>query len=85
MLPLTLYQFNVLLKKEKIAKVWNEGNFVSDRKDNNFSVLLYQVEAFYVELYYNGQENVIDKLRSFSSTNQLEPYLTHIDISDINF
>ena len=78
---MTLYQFNVLTENEKTAIVWNEGHFVGDRKENNFSILLYQVRSFYVELYYSGKENKISRLRSFSSTEQLEPYLGKIDIS----
>ena len=78
-----LYQFNVLIESEKTAIVWNEGHFVGDRKENNFSIMLYQVRSFYVELYYSGQENKISKLRSFSSTEQLEPYLRNINISGL--
>ncbi len=81
---MTLYQFNAFLDDEKTARIWSEGNFVADTKDKDFSILLYQICSFYVEVYYNGQENSISKLRSFSSTSQLEPYLTNIDISDIN-
>ena len=80
---MTLYQFNVLTENEKTTIVWNEGDVVGDRKENNFSILLYQVWSFYVELYYNGQENKISKLRSFSSIEQLEPYLGKIDISEL--
>ena len=81
---MTLYQFNVLTENEKTAIVWNEGHLVGDRKENNFSIRLYQVRSFYVELYYNGQANNLSKLRFFSSINQLEPYLTNIDISGIS-
>jgi hypothetical protein len=68
---MTLYQFNVLTENEKTAIVWNEGHFVGDRKENNFSILLYQVWSFYVEFHYNGKDNKISRLRSFSSVNQL--------------
>lgn len=77
---MTLYQFNVLTENEKTAIVSSKGHFVGDRKEDNFSIMLYQVRSFYVELYYNGQENKIRKLRSFSSREQLEPYLGKIDI-----
>ena len=80
---MTLYQFNVLSEGEKAAVLWSQGDIVGDRIENNFSILLYQVRSFYVELYYNGQENKISKLRSFSSTEQLEPYLGKIDISGL--
>ena len=80
---MTLYQFNVLTENEKTALVWNGGDFVGDRKENNLTISLYQVQSFYVEVFYSGKENKISRLRSFSSINQLEPYLNNIDISGI--
>ena len=68
---MTLYQFNVLPENEKTAIVWNEGDFVGGREENNFSLLLYQVRSFYVATNYTGKENKIIKLRSFSSVEQL--------------
>ena len=60
---MTLYQFNVLTESEKTAIVWSKGDFVIERKENNFSILR--------------------RLRSFSSTEQLEPYLEKINISGL--
>jgi hypothetical protein len=80
---MTLYQFDGLTENEKTAIVWNEGHFVGDRKENSFFILLYQIKSFYVELHYNGQENKVSKLCSFSSTEQFEPYLEKIDISGL--
>ena len=70
---MTLYQFNALSEDEKAAVLWSKKDFVGDRMENNFSILLYQVWSFYVELYYNGKEIKISRLPSFSSTEQLEP------------
>ena len=81
---MTLYEFNALSEDEKAAVLWSKGDFVIERKDNNFSILLYQVQSFYVEVFYSGKENKISKLRSFSSTEQLEPYLNNIDILGIS-
>ena len=80
---MTLYQFNVLTENEKTAIVWSKGDFVIERKENNFSILLHQVQSFYVEVFYSGKENKIRRLRSFSSTEQLEPCLGKIDISEL--
>ena len=78
---MTLYEFNALSEDEKAAVLWSKGDFVTERKENNFNILLYQVQSFYVEVFYSGNENKISRLRSFSSTEQLEPYLNNIDIS----
>ncbi len=78
-----LYEFNVLTKDEKTALVWSKGDYVADRKERDCFILLYQVFSFYVEIWYVTAENKINKLRSFNSTNQLQPYLEVIDISGI--
>jgi hypothetical protein len=80
---MTLYQFKVLSQDEKAAVLWSKGDVVGDRIENNFSILLYEIRSFYVELFYSGKENKISRLRSFSSTEQLEPYLRKIDISEL--
>lgn len=77
---LTLYQFNLLNEDEKGFVLFKDGVFVGDRMDYHFSVLLYQLYSFYVEVYYQQDLNEIQRLRTFSSTEQLEPYLERIQI-----
>lgn len=43
-------------------------------------ILLYQVESFYVEVYYEQMEKKVVNIISFSSTELLDPYLGQIDI-----
>lgn len=77
---MTLNQFNSLTEDEKTAMVWSASEYIGNRTEDNYRALLYQLYSFYVELYYNGEDNKICKVRSFSSTDQLEPYLNNIDI-----
>ena len=58
-------------------------NFVGDRIEGEKMVLLYQIESFYVEVYYHPMSNEVMKHRSFSSTNQLDSYLKEINIEGI--
>ena len=81
---MTLYEFKSLSEDQQTELVWSEGDFVADRHESDCCILLYQIRSFYVELYYNGQANKLSKLRSFSSINQLEPYLNNIDILGIS-
>ena len=67
---MTLYEFKSLSEDQQTELVWSEGDFVAERMENEFSILLYQVGYFYVELYCNSQENEISKLRSFSSNKE---------------
>jgi hypothetical protein len=49
---MTLYQFNALNEIEQAEAVW-DGVFVGDREDEEHRILLYQIDSFYVEVYYD--------------------------------
>lgn len=51
------------------------------RIDLPFKYALYQMHSFYIELKYHTEDNDLQGLRTFISTNQLEPYLKNIKIS----
>ncbi len=80
---MTLYEINQLNDPEKAEAVW-DGTLIGDRTDNIFNILLYQIDGFYVEVFYQKKRNIIKRIRSFSSTDQLQPYLEKIDL-DIKF
>lgn len=76
---MTLNEFDQLDEMEQAEAIW-EGVFIDTRKDNEHNILLYQIDAFYVEVYYHNELNVIRRLRSFKSTTELEPYLRKINL-----
>ncbi len=65
---MTFYEFNQLDEMEQAEAVW-DGVFIANREDSEHKILLYQIDAFYVEVYYHKEYNVIRRFRSFSSTN----------------
>ncbi|MEO7834804.1 MAG: hypothetical protein ABIR50_05755 [Ginsengibacter sp.] len=77
---MTLYEFKQLDETEQMEAVW-DAVFVADREDREHRILLYQIDAFYVEVYYNKEYNDIRRFRSLSSTDQLQPYLDKIDLN----
>ena len=77
---MTLYQFIALDEQEQAEAVW-DAVFIADRQDEEHRILLYQIDSFYVEVYYHKEYNVIRRLRPFASTEQLHPYLYKIDLS----
>jgi len=79
---MTLYQFNLLDEMEQAEAVWG-GTHIGDRQDKEHNIILYQIDGFYVEVYYHRDYNVIRKFRSFSSVTQLEPYLEKLNIKGI--
>jgi hypothetical protein len=80
---MTLFEFKLLAEDEQIEVIWESGHFVADRYEHDCSVLLYQVDSFYVEVFYVVWLNRFEILRSFTNTEQLSPYLDEIDISSL--
>jgi hypothetical protein len=65
---MTLYEFNALNEDDKANKTW-EGALISDREDFDHRILLYQVDAFYVEVYFNKKLNAIKNSDPFPHLN----------------
>ena len=79
---MTLYDFIALNETQQAEATW-EGVFLGHRQDEEHKVLLYAIDAFYVEVYYHSNLIVIRKIRAFSSTTLLKPYLRQIDILEV--
>ncbi len=77
---MTLYEFNALNELEQTEALKEHGVELSNRKEGEYSVTLYQIDSFYVEVY---SHNFNRRYRSFLSTDPLEPYMNTIDISGL--
>ncbi len=80
---MTLYQFIQLDQTKQTEMLHNEGVQIGERRDANHHIILYQIGGFYVEVFYNLQQTVFRRMRSFRSIGQLRPYLDKIDISSL--
>ena len=80
---MTLNHFRALCEYEQQAVADNSGTLLAGRDNENFTILLFQLHTFYVELFYHAETNELSWVRSFESTNELEPYLMNIDVSEI--
>jgi len=77
---MTLYEFKALDQQEQYNMLWDKGIYHTHIVKRGYTLALYQIDAFYVELKYDGDMNKIASLRSFLNTNQLEPYLNNIEL-----
>jgi hypothetical protein len=75
-------QFNKLCEDNQSNIISERGALISLRRTDEHRVLLYQIDSFYVEVYYHPTKNVI-KIKSFSGTEQLQPYLNQISLEGI--
>lgn len=81
---ITLYEFNSLNDNEKNEAKMEYSTLIEDRFDGPYSILLYQFDNFYVELFYTRDENQIQKFRSFINLDLLTPYLNQIDLKELS-
>jgi hypothetical protein len=58
-----------------------DGVHVASRPGLFCSIALFQVENFYVEIFYNKKTNEVGRVKTFHDMELLEPYLKQIDIS----
>jgi hypothetical protein len=78
--------FNDFLQLDETGQLeilWYNGQQIGRRKETDYLVLLYQVGAFYVEVYYHTRLKAVRRYVSFQGTERLEPYLQQIDLGVI--
>jgi len=71
---MTLYEFNVLTLEEKLDTVWDIGVFLDNHITKEESINCYALDKFFVEVVYDGEQNVITEVRSFKSGHSLDKY-----------
>jgi len=78
--PIGLYDYEILNKDAKALLLWRNGTFIMSRLESDFSINLYSLFDFFVEAWYHGDINSIEKIRTFKSLEALEPYLDRIKL-----
>ena len=71
---MTLYEFNLLNKNDKISVVWSKGVFLDNHISKTETLSCYAIDMFFVELIYDADKNKIIKVRSFKSGHCLDKY-----------
>lgn len=78
---MTLDEFTLLNDARQAQILLERGTFLTDRLYKNFSIILYQLDNFYVEVYHNLRYDIMQGMRCFEDDDALQPYLESIDIS----
>ena len=82
-LVMTLHHFNALDQEKQRRWVLRKGVYLCSRYSRDFTVLLFDVDGFYIEVYFYTATNTIFLLKSFDQTDPLTPYLHAIDIQSL--
>ena len=60
-----------------------DGVYIASRRGFFCSIALFQIDDYYVEIFYNKKTNEVGKVKTFQGTELLKPYLKQIDLSEI--
>ncbi len=63
--------------------IWCKGVEISQREDDRFKYVLFQVFGFYAEVVYNKKQQLVNEFRIFDSSEYLDPYLDNINIKEL--
>jgi len=72
--------FNLQTLEEKASYTWKNGNYLAKRVMGVFSINLYYVDDFFIEIYFNRKENSVGWIKTYASHRCYEPYLEKIKI-----
>ena len=80
---MTAQHFRTLNPRKQNRKLLAEGVCIADRKGEEVHALLFQVDNFYVEVFFHADADEVLFTRCFEDTDELEPYLQEIDVSGV--
>jgi hypothetical protein len=79
---ISLAEFMDLPEELQFEVLHKHGVYVGKRKWNQLTVVLFQLNEFYVEVYYKQYRKIIDHLITSDQMEILQPYLDQIQIKD---
>jgi len=72
---MTIQEFEALNEISKGEVVVSMARYLESRLEPGYKVSLYALDLFFIEVFYSDVFNEIFQLRSFASSQMLEPYL----------
>lgn len=77
---MNVFQYTQLNNGQQQDVLEHSGVLLAERQRSFYHIKLYQMDNFYVEVYYHSHFNVVVNINAFTNTDCLEPYLQNIDI-----
>jgi trehalose/maltose hydrolase-like predicted phosphorylase len=73
-------EFEQLPMQQQVSLLYTGGVYIGKRKHCDLTLILFQLEGFYVEVCYAKYRHDISWLQCSDSTVLLDPYLEQIDV-----
>ncbi|GAC1495086.1 MAG: hypothetical protein NVS1B13_25450 [Flavisolibacter sp.] len=77
---MNLKEFNLLTEGDQCKILLDKGILIAERLYRDLIIYLFQIQSFYVEVYFHKKFEVVQGFSSFDCNEQLNPYLNMIDI-----
>lgn len=71
---MTLSEFNLLDEMQQGNVIWS-GTRVATRHDDEYEIVLFQIDGLFVEVFFNATYDVLIKIEAIENVNQLLIYL----------
>ena len=80
---MNMQEFDLMSGIEKVEVISEDAVFLEQRTEGCFKITLYQLEGFYIEIFFHLSQFTYKSIRVFSDAAALSPYLDAIDISTV--
>lgn len=80
---MNFYQYRLLNRSKQIDLLYKDGVYIGKRKEGNSIVVLYQLDSFYVKVFYQKYRCYVSQLYCFTSTILLNPYLDQVNVDNM--
>ena len=77
---MSIYEFHLLTEDEQLHQLWSNGMYIGKRRHHDYTYILFQLDAFYVELSYRKYRTQLCRVHCTRSTNILDPYLHFVEV-----
>ena len=81
---MSLLEFQKNLKDDQPHLIWQNGVFLLMRRCKKHSIMLYDMGAFFAEIWYHLEADKIVIIRSFKNNEFLNPYLDLVNYPDLD-
>ena len=82
-LSMTLLQFRSLSCDIQRQVVQKSGIYLLCHTNEDSIAKLYQINGFYVVLFFDLRMSAVTRIDCFDDPNRLEPYLRQVDVSEV--
>ena len=83
MLMIHADEFRLLSYHAQIDLLYRHGVYIGKKRLGGMTVLLYQLDAFYVKIFYSKYRETVSCITVFTSALHITDYLSHINIESL--